>query len=156
MKININKILCPIDFSETSDHAVKYAIAMAQAHDAQIIMLHVIAPAIAALPGDQLIPNLPQADLLEIEDACQHHLTTVAGNLAELNLDISTRLVNGIPFLEIIKCAKDDEVDLLVMGTHGHTGLNHILIGSVAEKVVRKACCPVLTIKHPEHEFIMP
>jgi len=62
----------------------------------------------------------------------------------------------GTPFLEIIKAAKQKEVDLIVMATHGRSGLSHILFGSVAEKVVRKSTCPVLSIRPPEHEFAMP
>jgi nucleotide-binding universal stress UspA family protein len=62
----------------------------------------------------------------------------------------------GSPFYEIIQHAKEKNVDLIVMGTHGHSGLAHVLLGSVTEKVVRKSPCPVLTIRHPEHEFIHP
>ena len=65
-------------------------------------------------------------------------------------------LLTGSPFLEIIQYAKENNVDLIVMGTHGHSGLVHVLLGSVTERVVRKAPCPVLTIRHPEHEFIHP
>ena len=65
-------------------------------------------------------------------------------------------VVLGTPFVKIITVAREEDVDLIVMGTHGLTGLTHIPIGSVAEKVVRKAPCPVLTVKHPEHEFVMP
>jgi nucleotide-binding universal stress UspA family protein len=72
--------------------------------------------------------------------------------LPEGNLDSG----DGKPFVEIIHAARADNVDLIVIGTHGRTGLAHALMGSVAEKVVRKASCPVLTIKHPEHEFLMP
>ena len=62
----------------------------------------------------------------------------------------------GHPSLEIIRYAKDHEIDIIVMGTHGRTGVGHMLMGSVAEKVVRKAPCPVLTVRHPDHEFVMP
>ena len=62
----------------------------------------------------------------------------------------------GTPFAEIVRCARDKDIDLIVMGTHGHTGLAHMLLGSVTEKVVRKAPCPVLTVRHPEHEFVHP
>ena len=65
-------------------------------------------------------------------------------------------LVTGSPFLQVVRMARKEGVDLIVMGTHGRTGLAHVLMGSVAEKVVRKAPCPVLTVKHPEHEFVMP
>ena len=62
----------------------------------------------------------------------------------------------GAPFLEIIRYAKENDVDLIVLGTHGRSGLAHVLLGSVAERVVRKSPCPVLTVRHPEHEFVMP
>ena len=62
----------------------------------------------------------------------------------------------GSPFYEIIRYAKEQDVDLIIMGTHGRGGLVHVLLGSVAEKVVRKSPCPVLTVRHPEHEFVHP
>jgi nucleotide-binding universal stress UspA family protein len=62
----------------------------------------------------------------------------------------------GTPFYEIVRYAKEQNIDLIIMGTHGHTGLTHMLLGSVTEKVVRKAPCPVLTVRHPEHEFVHP
>ena len=65
-------------------------------------------------------------------------------------------LRKGSPFLEIVRYAKDKNIDLIVLGTHGRSGLSHVLLGSVAERVVRKAPCPVLTVRHPEHEFVMP
>ena len=66
------------------------------------------------------------------------------------------RIVRGRPFVEIIRYAREKKIDIIVVGTHGHSGLTHILMGSVAEKVVRKSPCPVLTIRHPDHEFEMP
>lgn len=81
----------------------------------------------------------------------------LAENLRENHLcTITTLPKEGKAFLEIINVARDENVDLIVMGTHGRTGLSHMLIGSTAEKVVRMAPCPVLTVKHPEHEFVMP
>jgi len=76
----------------------------------------------------------------------------------ELKKGITVETIHrvGVPFVEIIKAAREKEVDLIVIATHGKSGLSHILFGSVAEKVVRKAPCPVLSIRHPEHEFIMP
>jgi nucleotide-binding universal stress UspA family protein len=71
-------------------------------------------------------------------------------------VEVETAISQGTPFLEILKFAKDKEIDLIVIATHGRTGLRHVLFGSVAEKVVRKSPCPVLSIRHPEHEFVMP
>jgi nucleotide-binding universal stress UspA family protein len=62
----------------------------------------------------------------------------------------------GVPFLEIIRAAKEKDVDLIVLGTHGRSGLSHVLIGSVAEKVVHHAHCGVLTVKHPQYKFVAP
>jgi nucleotide-binding universal stress UspA family protein len=73
---------------------------------------------------------------------------------ASLKMEEMIRI--GVPFLEIIRVAKEKDVDLIVLGTHGRSGLSHVLIGSVAEKVVHHAHCPVLTIKHPQYKFIAP
>jgi nucleotide-binding universal stress UspA family protein len=72
------------------------------------------------------------------------------------SLKVEEVLRIGVPFLEIVKLAKEKEVDLIVMGTHGRTGLAHALIGSVAERVVHHAHCPVLTVKHPQYRFVAP
>lgn len=83
-------------------------------------------------------------------------LQTFADKYDNDQITIALEIAEGKPFIEIIKAAKNYDVDLIVMGTHGRTGLQHMLIGSVAEKVVRKAPCPVLTVKHPDYEFEMP
>ncbi len=81
-------------------------------------------------------------------------------NLCEVELkgfkNYESLIINGIPFIEIIRAAKGKEVDLIVVGTHGRTGLDHVLFGSTAEKVVRKASCPVLSVRLPGKEFKMP
>ncbi|TVL94946.1 MAG: universal stress protein, partial [Candidatus Kuenenia stuttgartiensis] len=71
-------------------------------------------------------------------------------------ISVEAIVVQGVPFAEIIRTAKECNTDLIVLGTHGRTGLAHVVMGSVAEKVVRKAPCPVLTIRHPEHDFVSP
>jgi len=183
MRIELKRILCPVDFSPTSDQAIQYAVALAESFGAELILLHVIGiPATAVcnyygLPGIE--PDLAVAppyrrpspeDMQEDRDADgnaalsedpdevqDYGLDELAENLRESHpCTITTRLKEGKTFLEIINTAKDENVDLIVMGTHGRTGLSHMLIGSTAEKVVRMAPCPVLTVKHPEHEFVMP
>jgi nucleotide-binding universal stress UspA family protein len=156
MKIEIKRILCPLDFSESSDHALRYAAAMAEQFHAELILLHVVEPILAALPGDPMLPNTQQADIDDLVDACRERLDRAVGTVATDGLKVQPLVLNGMPFVEIIRCARDREADLIVLGTHGRSGLAHLLIGSVAERVVRKAPCPVLAVKHPEHAFVMP
>jgi nucleotide-binding universal stress UspA family protein len=94
--------------------------------------------------------------MMKMEAAFQTQLEDQVSALKDEYPKITGKLVTGNTFLEIIQAARDDDVDMIVMGTHGRTGLAHVLIGSVAEKVVREAPCPVLTVKHPEHEFVKP
>ena len=94
--------------------------------------------------------------MMKMEAAFQQQLEDQVTTLKEEYPKITGKLVTGNTFLEIIQVARDDDVDMIVMGTHGRTGLAHVLIGSVAERVVREAPCPVLTVKHPEHEFVKP
>lgn len=103
-----------------------------------------------------MLPNTQQADIDELVDACRERLDRAVGEIATDGLQVQPLVLNGVPFVEIVRCARDREADLIVLGTHGRSGLAHLLIGSVAERVVRKAPCPVLTVKHPEHEFVMP
>jgi nucleotide-binding universal stress UspA family protein len=98
-----------------------------------------------------------------LDESIQHAARELLGGLlsredqeavgAEYVLRASGR---GGPYVEIVRCARDSSIDLIVMGTHGRGFVAHMLMGSVAEKVVRRAPCPVLTVRHPEHEFIMP
>ena len=156
MKINVKRILCPVDFSESSDHACRYAVAFASSFNSELTLLHVVAPPIAALPGDHLVPDMMQADIEAIAEASRNRLAQQVGDFEQEGLDVQSKVVSGIPFLEVIRFSKEWDADLIIMGTHGRAGLQHLLIGSVAERVVRKAPCPVLTVKHPQHEFVMP
>lgn len=156
MKVRLKKILCPIDFSDSADHAMRYATALAETFGAELTLLHVVAPVIAALPSETSLPGVLQTDIDEIAEACRERLDQTVGKLAASGLTVQHEVLNGVPFIEIIRYAREAGTDLIVMGTHGRTGLGHLLIGSVAERVVRKSPCPVLTIKHPEHEFVMP
>jgi len=157
MRIAIKKILCPVDFSESSEHAMQYALALAEAYQAELQLLHVIeVPAAALARGPMGPPVLSIDNLQEFQETCREHLENIASRASEQYKNVTYHLGSGVPFLGIIQSAKAEDVDLIVVGTHGRTGLAHALIGSVAEKLVRKAPCPVLTVKHPEHEFVMP
>jgi nucleotide-binding universal stress UspA family protein len=146
--ITCKQILCPVDFSDFSDYAMRYAALLAQKFEARLTLLHVVAPILVPLPGDALVPPMRQADLADIADACRERLTRTAGDLAEKGIAVACQVTSGVPYLEIIRVAEELHADMIVMGTHGRSGLVHLMIGSVAERVVRKAPCAVLTVKH--------
>jgi len=157
MSTRIKKILCPTDFSENSKHALKYALALATLSQADLQLFHVVEPITYPQSTEFFEPVLDEVELMmKMEAAFQQQLEDQVTTLKAEYPKISGKLVTGNTFLEIIQAARDGDVDMIVMGTHGRTGLAHVLIGSVAERVVREAPCPVLTVKHPEHEFVKP
>ena len=157
MNIVLKKILCPTDFSENSEHALKYALALATLSQAQLELFHVVEPIAYPQSTELFEPVLDEVELMmKLQTAFQQQLEDQVTTLKEEYPKITGKLVTGNTFLEIIQVARDEDVDMIVMGTHGRTGLAHVLIGSVAERVVREAPCPVLTVKHPEHEFVKP
>ena len=157
MSIRIKKILCPTDFSENSEHALKYALALATLSQADLQLFHVVEPITYPQSTEFFEPVLDEVELMmKMEAASQQQLEDQVTTLKVEYPKISGKRVTGNTFLEIIQAARDDDVDMIVMGTHGRTGLAHVLIGSVAERVVREAPCPVLTVKNPEHEFVKP
>ena len=149
--ISIQQILLPTDFSASSEQAISYACEFAKRFKAQLHLLHVVQP--IALPG--YIGPLPQA-ILEPEEAAKKELDGWEPPSLEDAKSVFRVIRTGAPFVEIVRYAKEQNIDLIVMGTHGRSAFEQALMGSVAEKVVRKAACPVLTV-HPEgHQFVMP
>lgn len=152
--IKLKKILCPIDFSECSIYALSYAIDLSTKERASLYLMHVIETHISDM-GD----ILKQIDLLLDDkqiDNLRMRLTNLIPDNIRTNIHIQPIVEKGIPSVEIIKTAKDNQIDIIIMGTHGRTGLEHILIGSVAERVIRSAPCPVLSIRLPKQVFSMP
>jgi nucleotide-binding universal stress UspA family protein len=154
--IDLHRILVPTDFSKHSEVALTYAAALAEKFGAELILLHVVQDLALFIPDAVAVAPPIAAPVEQFAAAAREALERVAraDNLQGLNVRREVR--EGTPFYEIIRFAKEGDVDLIVMGTHGHSGLTHVLLGSVTEKVVRKAPCPVLTIRHPEHEFVHP
>jgi nucleotide-binding universal stress UspA family protein len=154
--LKIKTILHPTDFSESSKHAMNYAIALTEEFQAKLCVLHVIEEISSALYFDMLqAPPLMQL-MLDIEKRAREALDEILPAEVRGKLPAEYVIRKGVPFLEILRCAEEVKADMIVLGTHGRTGLKHALFGSVAEKVVRKAVCPVLSVRHPEHKFEMP
>ena len=145
--VHCKHILCPVDFSECSDYAMRYAALLAGKFEAKLTLLHVVAPVMVPLPGDALVPPMRQIDLADIADACRERLVKAAGDFTKEGVQVECLVTNGVPFVEILRQAEEAAADMIVMGTHGRTGIDRIIFGSVAEKVVKSATCPVLTIR---------
>jgi universal stress protein A len=144
----IQKILVPTDFSPVSPHVIQYAGELAQTFGASLLVVHVVPPSaypMINVAGMGHFPNLRE----EIRKRCEHEMAEL---LAKTHPDVqpTSHIVEGVPFAEILSCAKAENVDLIVMATHGHTGLKHLVLGSTAERVVRMATCPVLTVRTTE------
>lgn len=154
--INLNRILLPTDFSPHSRHAQNYACAFAESFGAELHLLHVVQDLVAMVPEPGLAFPPPGDYMKDLTESAQRSLATVPDPAWAAGKTIVRSVRQGPPFLEIIRYARENDIDLIVLGTHGRTGLTHVLLGSVAEKVVRKAPCPVLTVRMDEHEFVAP
>ena len=152
---DIKKILLPTDFSEGSEAAVSYVLSLAGKYDAHIDILHIIHE--YGDMTDFYVPHISY-DVIEkgMEDAARTNMENFCRENIEGKAEFEIHTRKGTPFLEIIKAARDLESDLIVMGTHGRTGIDHILFGSTAEKVVRKSPIPVLTVREEGKDFKMP
>ncbi len=154
-----NKILAPTDFSEDSKLALSYAITLAQKFSSEIIVVHVDQP-LAPVMVSELNPGVDISTMNRIAEEGRmmalRELDKATSYLRESGVKARGLMRVGAPFLEIINAAQSEAADLIVMGTHGRTGLAHVLMGSVAERVVNKAPCPVLTVRHPDRKFKHP
>jgi universal stress protein A len=135
----IRTILYPTDFSERSEQAFHLACSLARANGARLIVLHVIPPPV--FRGEVVARRQP--------DGYHEQMCDWLNRLQapDPSVVIDRRLTDGDPYAEILRVAQENRCDLIVMGTHGRTGLRRLLMGSVAEKVVRQSPCPVLTVK---------
>ncbi len=138
----IEKILHPTDFSDRSANALTLACALARDYGARVIVLHVAVPP-TVVYGEGVVPVDPETLVYEERDRLERLAIPDAG------LRLERRFEEGEPAEQILRVAHEVGADLIVMGTHGRTGITRLLMGSVAEQVVRKAPCPVLTVKTP-------
>ena len=148
MTETITRILVPVDFGPHSDRALRYATYLAAKLGASVELAHVVDNPVAsgAWTAETYVPNLPQ--LLEsLMGEANKRLTAMKSIVASQGVEVETTVLTGQPAHAIVDHASAHAFDLIVMGTHGRTGLSHVFVGSVAERVVRKASCPVLTLR---------
>ena len=151
--LQLGRVLVPTDFSDSSLTATRYAVDFARRFGATLHLLHVIEDPVLYLP---MFESFPLPSRQEFETYAQTRLDNwILADDAE-TLQIERQWVHGSPFVEILRYARESDTDLIVLGTHGRGLAAHILLGSVAEKVVRKAPCPVLTVRPEGHQFVHP
>ena len=148
MTESLNRILVPVDFSAHSAKAIRFATTLANKFGARLTLLHVIEdPFVSgAWQSEAFVPNIPEL-LNELTRNAEGHLHDLKKDLAAHGFVIETAVIIGRPSRTIIEHAVTGHFDLIVMGTHGRTGLSHAVMGSVAERVVQKAPCAVLTVR---------
>jgi nucleotide-binding universal stress UspA family protein len=153
--MKIRTILFPTDFSQGARAAMDYALSLSRDYNARLILLYVIQDISIA---EWYIPSsISAADLVaDMEKSAWKEMDKWSAEASAQVKSTEKIVVRGVPFVEIIRTAKEKDADMIVIGTHGRTGIDHMLFGSTAEKVVRKAPCPVLTVRVAGKEFKMP
>lgn len=141
------KIVFPTDFSTLSDAVLDHATTLAREHGAKLIIVHVEEPP-AAYGGGEMYYGIPEPDMAELEQM----LNKVTPRDPQVSFE--RRLATGDPASEIVRLAEEEGADMIVMATHGRTGLSRLVMGSVAEAVVRHARCPVMTFKTPDKQAV--
>jgi len=144
--MDIKSILFPTDFSEGSLYALPYAVDMATSHGAKLYMLHILYD-IASASGLSVPHTSLDQMYKELEVSAKKELQNFGWQKREGLKDVEFAVIRGLPYEEILKFAKEKGVDLIVIGTHGKTGIDRVIFGSTAQRVVRHAQCPVLTVK---------
>lgn len=154
--IEVKRILFPTDFSANSRAAQQYARELVERFDCALHVLHVLPdPAVfIPEPGALFVP--PEVLTVEQSDSAVRAMQQLFDAKWIETRSVVWAVLQGPPYVEIIRYAREKEIDLIVLGTHGRTGLAHVFLGSVAERVVRMAHCPVLTVRPPGHEFKAP
>lgn len=148
------KILCPVDFSEYTEGIISYAVEIAKKFNSELHILHVIPNLTYFTPYESF---MTPENLIVLEKNIEKEIEKDFENITKkIDFPFKKVIKSGIAFVEIINYIKEESISLVVMGTHGRSGIEHILIGSVAEKVVRKSPCPVLTIRPKGKTFAMP
>ncbi len=154
-RFRLKTILVPVDFSAFSNKAVDYAVAFAEQFGAEVVLLHVVEPMVYP---ESYVPSPAAGDELNhhLIASAEERLVKQRESVGPEGVKVRTVARAGRPFVEICEVARETGVDLIILATHGYTGLKHVLLGSTAERVVRHAPCPVLTVRAEEQDFVAP
>jgi len=144
--MKIKSILLPTDFSDGSLYALSYAVEMAKANDSKLYLLHVLYD-IASASGLYIPHTSVDVMYREMEESAKKELERFGWQQREGLKNVEYSVIRGLPYEEILKFAKEKNIDLIVIGTHGKTGIDRVIFGSTAQRVVRHSTCPVLTVK---------
>jgi universal stress protein A len=159
-ELGLKRILVPTDFSESAEHALNYAVRLSRSYHAEILVLHVfhLREYLALLSERAQIDSSTANEVLEAaKRRAVERLEEIVRRLSDEEVVMIPTLLIGVPFEEIARYAAEREVDLIVMPTHGRTGLAHFLLGSTAERVISHAVCPILVVKtRPIIEAVHP
>jgi len=153
--VAFKEIIVPTDFSEYSLRGLDYAIEIADKFSSHLKIVHVIEPLFQAADVSWTTVDFEGLNRSHRE-AAENNLRQIVEERIPKGIRSDSIISTGKPFVEIVKLARADNADLIVMATHGRGAISHILLGSTTEKVVRKAPCPVLTVKHPKQIFALP
>jgi len=148
----LRSILVPIDFSDCSRKALQYAVPLARQFGSRLLLVHVMP--VHYFVGSEFGPVDVPVPQQEMRENSERALERLAREEIGDAVPVSTRVCRGQPVQEIVAVAREESVDLILLSTHGHTGLKHVLLGSVAENVVRYAPCPVLVVREHQREFV--
>ena len=143
--VQFEKVLVPVDFSDNSHASLQYAVEFARQHHSRLILLHVVEPAV--YPVTDGLTGIATVSVGTDEEAAETRLHQWKEQEVPPELNAETVLRTGLAYYEITEVARELDVDLIIISTHGYTGLKHVLLGSTAERVVRHADCPVLTLR---------
>jgi nucleotide-binding universal stress UspA family protein len=153
--LRIERILCPLDFSEFSIQAFDCAWSLARRYQAKLFLEHVLQPILAAYPF-YAYPEVAKDLFQDLRAHAEQQLQEFVRSHTRDGIELESTVREGATTEQILAFAEAHAVDLIVMGTHGQQGFDHLLLGSVTEKVLRKARCPVLAVRKPSHNFVAP
>lgn len=153
--LKIERILCPTDFSDFSERAYDYGLSLARHYNAELYLLHVVRPVIIGYP-EYAIPDSVNEFYGELREHAEEQLREFAKVHAEGGVQAKVAVEEGVVTESILDFARDNSVDMIVIGTHGRRGFQRLTLGSVTERVLRRAGCPVLAVRRPAHDFVAP